>query len=156
MAKPTTRIERKTEEATLDLDSLVKQFMARQEAFNEFMDVIQLLHERGILTALKAALLRYEEVLSVVAEWLNSMGAQSPTNLLELVNILSKADVRGLSTLISAASKGAGAKAAEHPPTLEELMKSLEDEDVKRGLWVVVHILSEIGQLARADLTLTK
>jgi len=56
LAKPTARIERRTEEPTLDLDTLVKQFMSKQEAFNEFMDILQLLHERGILTAFKAAL----------------------------------------------------------------------------------------------------
>ncbi len=145
MAKPTARVERKTEEPTLDLDTLVKQFMTRQEAFNEFMDVIQLLHERGILTALKAALERYEDILGVIADWLNSMGSQSPTNLLELVNALGRADIQGLTSLISAASRGAAAHGDEQPPTLEALLKSLEEDDVKRGLWVVIKILREIG-----------
>lgn len=145
MAKPTAKVERKPEEPTLDLDVLVKQFVSRQDAFNEFMDVIQLLHERGILTAAKAALERYEDLMDVLADWLNSMGTQSPTNLLELVNNLAKADIRGLSTLISAASRGASAGVDKQPPSLEGLLKSLEEEDVKRGLWVVIQILREIG-----------
>jgi uncharacterized protein YjgD (DUF1641 family) len=145
MAKPTARVERKAEEPTLDLDTLVKQFVSRQEAFNEFMDVIQLLHERGILTALKAALERYEDLLGVLADWLNSMGTQSPANLLELVNTLTKANIRGLSSIISAASKGAATSGNKQPPSLEGLLKSLEEDDVKRGLWIVIQIVREIG-----------
>lgn len=149
LAKPTAKIERSTVEPTLDLDTLVKQFMSKQEAFNEFMDILQLLHERGILTAFKAALERYEDLLGVVADWLEGMGAQSPTNLFELLNAVAKADIQGLSVMISAVSKGAASTRSEQPPSLEALLKSLEDENVRRGLWAVIQTLKEIGSSGR-------
>jgi len=149
LAKPATRIERRTEEPTLDLDTLVKQFMGKQEAFNEFVDILQLLRDRGMLTAFKAVLERYEDLLGVVANWLEGMGAQSPTNLFELLNAVAKADVQGLGAMISAVSKGAASIRSERPPSLEVLLKSLEDENVRRGLWVVIQILKEIGSMSK-------
>lgn len=144
MAKPTARVEKKTEEQVFDLDAVAKQFVARQDALNELMDVLQLLHERGILVAIKTALERYEEVAGIFADWVNRGRIQSPTKMLETASELGKLDLQGLAVLVRALTE-AGKDMQSKPPTLDELLKSFEEEDVKRGFAFAINVLRRLG-----------
>jgi uncharacterized protein YjgD (DUF1641 family) len=146
LAKPTTRIERRVEESEIDLDKLMRSFAQKQNALNELIDVIELLHKTGILSALKAVLERYEELLDVLSEWLTRQGGY--TKLFELLNAFTQVDVQALSRMLRALSQAKEVKDA----SLSSLLRALEDEDVRRGLSMLLQIVKELGKKEQ-DLT---
>jgi uncharacterized protein YjgD (DUF1641 family) len=151
MAKPTARVDMKTEEQVVDLDSVIKLFAERQTAFYELMDIVQLLHERGILGAIKAALLRYHDLLDAFSGWLMLQGSDSPLKIFEVANSLKAIDVDGLSKILSAASRGVERGLRDQPADLYSLVKSFNDEDIKRGLRVIIEVLRELGAHAEPN-----
>jgi uncharacterized protein YjgD (DUF1641 family) len=117
-------------------------------------EVLQGLHERGLLELLRRALGSGDEVLTIAVDAARSPRTiQGIRNLLILTNMLADLDPERLKLLTSAvpASLAALEQESEPPGLLRLATQSMWNKDARRGLSAFIKMLAALGgKLARS------
>lgn len=125
-----------------------------QDAFTAEDDLartLQVLHESGTLRILTGLLGRFEDVMGVVLEQLDTQeGRNLNSNVLILGKLLARIDSDGLDRFVTALTDGLDAAGEtvsdpDGPPGFLGLTKRLHDDDVRRGLNAIITVLGSIG-----------
>ncbi len=119
------------------------------EALLSAYEVLQGLHDRGVLEMARGALGSRDKVLEVIVEAAKSPEAiRGMRNLLVLARLLGELDpavVEGLASAIPQAIAETQAR-QEDPPGLWSMIKSFGNRDSRRGLLLMTSILEAIGR----------
>ncbi|AHC50817.1 hypothetical protein SUSAZ_01615 [Sulfolobus acidocaldarius SUSAZ] len=103
-------------------DRLIEELTESREALEQFLKLINALHKAGILQFLNGVLMKFDENLTFLAEQ-NSMLIR---NVNEIYSILAgKEEVKDVK--------------------LSEIVRELNDPDVRRGLYLLLKLLKAIG-----------
>ena len=119
------------------------------EALLEAYEVLQGLHDRGILAALKGALGASDLMLeSAVAIVKTPEGIRTMGNLLLLARLLGRMEPELLDRFVGAIPEAInkGAAAQPNPPGLLSLAQKFGSKESRRGLAVAASILESIGK----------
>jgi uncharacterized protein YjgD (DUF1641 family) len=153
MAKPIT-LDRPTYDPRTELQSRLQAAPAEHaEAVLAALDVLQGLHDRGVLELMRGALGSSDKVLEIAVDAANSPGSiRSIRNLLLAVNLLGAIDPETLKIFTQAAPQGLKLMAQQsEPPSLWAIMKAfLWNRNIRRGLGALSVMLDAFGgSLAR-------
>lgn len=108
------------------LDGLIEQLTESKEALEQFLRLLNALQRSGILPLLTGIIEKFDENMAFLAE----QNATLIRNIDVIYSVLSgKEDVEDVS--------------------LKDLIKQLNDPDVKRGLYLVLRILKAIGSASK-------
>jgi uncharacterized protein YjgD (DUF1641 family) len=119
------------------------------EALLEAYEVLQGLHDRGILAALKGALGASDMVLESVVDVVKTPEAvRTMRNLLLLAKLLGNIEPELLGDIVGAVPEAvdSGAAAQTNPPGLLSLAQKFGSKESRRGLAVAASILESIGK----------
>jgi uncharacterized protein YjgD (DUF1641 family) len=108
------------------IDGLVEQLMESKEALEQFLKLINALQRSGILPLLVGIMEKFDENLAFLAEQ-NSMLIRNVSIIYGILN--GKEEAKDVS--------------------LSEIIKMLNDPDIKRGLYLVLKILKAIGSASK-------
>ncbi|MBA4017948.1 MAG: DUF1641 domain-containing protein [Pirellula sp.] len=117
------------------------------EALLAAYEVLQGLHDRGVLELLRGALGSSDKVLEIAVD-----AAKSPEsirgirNLMLLAKIVGEIDPVQLGNVTRAVPTALNAVNAAKPPSLWRLLTALWNKNVRRGLWLSITLLEAIGQ----------
>lgn len=130
-------------------DDLIRRIEAAPEehadAILEAYDLLESLHQKGILSALNGALRASDTVIDKVTDAVSSKEAVNAVRIgLLLGNLLSSVDVDRVHTLLTSPEKKS--------PSLLSLVGQMNNEDVRRGMSVGLSLLGVFGaSLARTE-----
>jgi uncharacterized protein YjgD (DUF1641 family) len=119
------------------------------EALLEAYEVLQGLHDRGILAALKGALGASDKVLESVTDIVKTPeGIRTIRNLLLLARLLGRIEPELLGGILGAVPEAVnkGAAAQPNPPGLLSLAQKFSGKESRRGLAAAADILESIGR----------
>ena len=128
------------------------------EALLAVYDILQGLHDRGILAAVKGLLSASDFLLETVVETAKTPEAiRTIRNLILLSKKLDSIDPELLGCLIDSVPKGlAQATKQTEPPGLFTLMQKFSSKDSRRGLAAAAEILETFGQSLSSGLPKAK
>jgi uncharacterized protein YjgD (DUF1641 family) len=119
----------------------------------EALLLIDLLHEKGVLQALVAALEHGSELLDIVVRQVDQPeGVGGLKNVIALVQGLGAMDARGLSGLLHGVAEGTKLAGTGERVTVNgvfDMMKLMHDPDVSAGFAFAFTLLKGIGQGVR-------
>src|SRR6516225_6577120 len=121
----------------------------RSEALLEAYEVLQGLHDRGILAALKGALGASDMVLESAVDVVKTPeGIRTMRNLLLLAKLLGNIEPELLGGIVGAVPEAInkGAAAQPNPPGLLSLAQKFSSKESRRGLAAAADILESIGR----------
>ncbi len=123
-------------------DDLIRRIEAapqeHADAILEAYDLLESLHEKGILSALNGALRASDTVIDKVTDAVSSKEAVNAVRIgLLLGNLLSSVEVDRIHTLLTSPEKKS--------PSLISLVGQMNNEDVRRGLSVGLSLLGVFG-----------
>lgn len=130
-------------------DDLIRRIEAapqeHADAILEAYDLLESLHQKGILSALNGALRASDTVIDKVTDAVSSKEAVNAVRIgLLLGNLLSSVDVDRVHTLLTSPEKKS--------PSLLSLVGQMNNEDVRRGMSVGLSLLGVFGaSLARTE-----
>ncbi|MED4877638.1 DUF1641 domain-containing protein [Anoxybacillus geothermalis] len=161
MAKPIATIQkRQMSEEEKRAEALAKLKAAvgdSEEAVRELLDVIEQLHESGLLEAASALLKSREKVAKIVVGQLNQKPVTTMINhAFALAGLASSLDPEKTAKLLEHIAEGA-MEAYEQTAVetkkigLFDLLKALNDPDVNRAIRFFLSVLKAIGQRLGAD-----
>jgi uncharacterized protein YjgD (DUF1641 family) len=118
------------------------------EALLAAYEVLEGLHEKGILDLLKGALSEGNTLIDTAVEVVKTPEAiRSIRNLLLLNKLLGEIDPELLSAMVQAIPKGlAQASATQEPPGLFSLLRRFSSADSRRAMGVGSALLESVGQ----------
>jgi uncharacterized protein YjgD (DUF1641 family) len=123
--------------------------VVHSEALLEAYEVLQGLHDRGILAALKGALGASDMVLESVVDVIKTPEAiRTMRNLLLLAKLLGNIEPELLGGILGAVPEvvNKGAAAQPNPPGLLSIAQKFSSKESRRGLEVAARILESIGR----------
>jgi uncharacterized protein YjgD (DUF1641 family) len=119
------------------------------EALLESYEVLQALHDRGILAAIKGALGASDTVIESVVDFVKTPESiRTIRNLLLLVKLLGNIEPELLSGVLGAVP-GALEKGGEkdtNPPSLISLAQRFANKESRRGMAVAAEVLEAVGR----------
>ena len=153
MARPIT-LDRPTYDARTELQARLRAAPAEHaEAVLAALDVLQGLHDRGVLELMRRALGSSDKVLEIAVDAVNAPGSiQSIRNLLLALNMLGAIDPETLKLFTQAAPQSLQLVAKQaKPPSLWTIMKAfLWNPNIRRSLGALTVMLDTFGgNLAR-------
>ncbi|HUB84008.1 MAG TPA: DUF1641 domain-containing protein [Bryobacteraceae bacterium] len=117
------------------------------EAIDSALDLLQLLHDRGVLDLLRALAGAGDQVVDIVATALNSPDAiRGMRNFLLLTKFFATIPPEVLGRLVQAATEGASREKSTDPPTLLQLMRRMNTPDARHGMAVLIDLLQSAGK----------
>jgi uncharacterized protein YjgD (DUF1641 family) len=121
------------------------------EAILAAYDLLAEAHRRGILDALQGAIRARDTIAGTVADYAaQPEGINAMRNLLALGKVLGAMDPEPLSRFSKEAYSALETHKLEQvPPTLWELFKRLRHPDTRRGLSLLMVLLSGVGRASR-------
>ena len=127
--------------------SLEKGVREREDALLAACDILQGLHDRGVLELAKGALGSSEKVLQILVDTANSPEMiRGIRNLMILAKMLSSIDPELLEGVQLAVQEGLDEAQKAKPPGLGQLAKKLMSSDSRRVLAASASILESIGK----------
>ena len=119
------------------------------DALLDSLEVLQALHDRGVLDVLRGALVAGDKILELLVVSLNSPESiRAIRNLLLVVKMAGAIDperLRVVTEAIPEALEPTGIPSAA-PPSLWSILKSFRDEDARRGLVFISDLLRALGK----------
>jgi uncharacterized protein YjgD (DUF1641 family) len=117
------------------------------EALLAAYEVLQGLHDRGVLELMRGALGSGEQVLEIAVNTARSpQSIRSLRNLLLLTNMIGQIDPVQLGNVTHAVPKALNAVGDAKPPSIWQFISALWDKNVRSGLWVSIGMLRAIGE----------
>jgi uncharacterized protein YjgD (DUF1641 family) len=122
------------------------------EALLESYDILQRLHDRGVLELAKGALGSSDKVLQILVDTGNSPEViRAIRNLMILAKILDTVDPELLESLERAIPKALMEAKTSKAPGLWELIKQASSTDTRRTLGVLINTLVAFGKGLRSE-----
>jgi uncharacterized protein YjgD (DUF1641 family) len=117
------------------------------EAVLSAFELLQLLHDRGVLNLARGILAAGSEIMDLVTTSLNTPGAiRSIRNVLLFSGVVGRLSPDKLSSALDAVNSETIRQAGQVPPGMLELFRRMRTEDCRRGLGVIISLLEEFGK----------
>lgn len=154
MAKPIKNIQRMpisdTAQKDQDLAEIQEALSEHKTAILETIDVLQGLHDRGILPLLNSLLKEGDKVLAIIVKELNKeQNSRVLENIVQLALIVGSLDLDRLKPIIGGVNAGLQEAAAQsdEQTSLLSLWKSLRDPEVQRAISILLNLLKGMGSV---------
>jgi uncharacterized protein YjgD (DUF1641 family) len=145
----------RTEERGTPTELLANDLEGSVESLRSFLELLRLLDERGLLRFSTGLLKEEEHVISVLTERLEPGEVRATLRNVEvLVRAFRDVDpetLRGLASGVPRALEEAHRAQEDRPVGWLEVMSTLRDPDVNRGVRMVLGFLRGIGQAAHEE-----
>lgn len=117
------------------------------EAIASALDLLQLLHDRGVLDLLRGLVGAGDQVVDIVTSALNTPEAiRGIRNFLLLTKFFATIPPEVLSGLVQTATDGAAREKSNQPPGLLQLVKRMNSEDSRHAMAVMLDLLEGVGK----------
>ena len=117
------------------------------EAIASALDLLQLLHDRGVLDLLRGLVGAGDQVVDILTTALNTPEAiRGIRNFLLLTKFFATIPPEVLNGLVQTATDGAVREKSNQPPTLLQLMKRMNNEDSRHAMAVMLDLLEGVGK----------
>ena len=117
------------------------------DAVESAYEVLQLLHDRGVLNLLRGLLGAGDRVIDSLVEAVDTPDSiRAIRNFLLLTKFFSNIPPEVLSSLVQAATEGAKREKSHKAPGLFELYRKLRNEDTRHALAVTLDLLESVGK----------
>ena len=155
MARPINRIKRLPESEDVrkqrDLEDIGQALSRHKTAVLEAIELVQGLHDRGILPLLNSLVAEGDKVLAIAVKELNRpQNARILENFVQLALLVGSLDLERLKPMLDSVNAGlqeaATGRASENRESLMSLFKTLRDPDVQRALSVLISFLKGMGR----------
>ena len=154
MAKPIKNIQRMpisdTAQKDQDLAEIQEALSEHKTAILETIDVLQGLHDRGILPLLNSLLKEGDKVLAIIVKELNKeQNSRVLENLVQLALLIGSLDLDRLKPITDGVNAGLQEAAAQsdEQTSLLSLWKSLRDPEVQRAISILLNLLKGMGSV---------
>lgn len=124
---------------------------AHDPAAEQLAELVDALHESGLLRVLTAAVRSYPELAGMAVTGLDPERLRTLVELGGLADVLTPEGTRRLVAGARAAATAADDAVTSEPPSLLALARSLNDPDVRRGAGAVVAALGAFGRAVAHD-----
>lgn len=158
MAKPTKEVKRFPISAEAkreqDLTEIEQALTEHKTAVLETIELLQRLHDRGILPLLNNLLAEGDQVLAIVMKELNKpQNSRVLENLVQLALMLGALDLDRMKPLVKGVNAGIeeAAVQTEEQTSLFRLWKSLRDPEIQRAMTVLTGFLKGMGSELAED-----
>jgi uncharacterized protein YjgD (DUF1641 family) len=121
------------------------------EAILSAFEVLQLLHDRGVLNLVRGLLAAGDELADIVTASLNTPESiRSIRNVLLLVKLLGSLPPEAVHNVSDALISATNGPAGQNPPGMLELFRRMRSENSRRGLAVTIELLEALGRGTQA------
>jgi uncharacterized protein YjgD (DUF1641 family) len=111
------------------------------------LEVLQLLHDRGVLNLVRGMLAAGGELVDIVTASLNTPESiRSIRNVLLLGKLLGSLPPEAVQSMLEAVTSATSRPAGQNPPGILELFRRMRTENSRRGLAVVLDVLEGFGR----------
>lgn len=119
----------------------------RAEALESALDLLQQLHQRGVLDLLRGLVGAGDQVVDIATAALNSPESiRGLRNFLLLTKFFATVPPEVLNRLAQTAAEGATREKSEQAPGLIHLLRRMNSADARHGLAVIIDLLEAIGK----------
>ncbi len=119
----------------------------RAEALDSALDLLQLLHERGVLDLLRGLVGAGDQVIDILTTALNTPEAlRGMRNFLLLTKFFATIPPEVLSGLVQTATDGAAREKSNEAPGLLHLVRRMNSEDSRHAMAVLLDLLEGVGK----------
>jgi uncharacterized protein YjgD (DUF1641 family) len=117
------------------------------EAIASALDLLQLLHDRGVLDLLRGLVGAGDQVVDILTSALNTPEAiRGIRNFLLLTKFFATIPPEVLSGLVQTATDGAAREKSNQPPGLLQLVKRMNSEESRHAMAVMLDLLEGVGK----------
>jgi len=117
------------------------------EAVDSALDLLQLLHDRGVLDLLRGLVGAGDQVVDILTTALNTPEAiRGIRNFLLLTKFFATIPPEVLGRLVQTATDGAAREKSNEAPGLLQLMRRMNSEDARHGMAVLLDLLEGVGK----------
>jgi uncharacterized protein YjgD (DUF1641 family) len=117
------------------------------EAVDSALDLLQLLHDRGVLDLLRGLVGAGDQVVDILTTALNTPEAiRGIRNFLLLTKFFATIPPEVLGRLVQTATDGAAREKSNEAPGLLQLMRRMNSEDARHGMAVLLDFLEGVGK----------
>lgn len=117
------------------------------EAVLSAFEVLQLLHDRGVLNLVRGLLDAGDELVDMVTASLNTPESiRSIRNVLLLTRLLGSLPPETVHSVLNAVTSATNCPAARTPPGMLELFRRMRTDNSRRGLAVAIDMLEALGK----------
>jgi uncharacterized protein YjgD (DUF1641 family) len=117
------------------------------DAVESAYEVLQLLHDRGVLNLLRGLLGAGDRVVETVVEAVDTPESiRSIRNFLLLTQFFANIRPAVLNSLVQAATEGAHREKSRKAPGFFELYRRLRNEDTRHALAVTLDLMESVGK----------
>jgi uncharacterized protein YjgD (DUF1641 family) len=118
------------------------------EAILSALEVLQLMHDRGVLDLMRGLLGAGDELVNIVAASLKTpQSVQSMRNLLLLASLLSSVSPEIIQSVVDSVISATSRRAGQDAPGLLELFRKMRSENSRRGLAVAIDVIEALGKV---------
>ena len=119
----------------------------REDAVQSAYELLQLLHERGILNLLRGLVGAGDHLVDTVAEALDTPETvRAIRNFLLLTKFFGSIRPDVLNSLVQAATEGAKREKSHKAPGIFELLRRLRNEDSRHALALMLDLVESVGR----------
>jgi uncharacterized protein YjgD (DUF1641 family) len=120
----------------------------RTEAILSALEVLQLMHDRGVLDLMRGLLGAGDELVNIVTASLKTpQSIRSMRNLLLLASLLSSVSPEVIQSIVDSLISATNQRAGQDAPGLLELFRRMRSENSRRGLAVAVDLIEALGKV---------
>jgi uncharacterized protein YjgD (DUF1641 family) len=117
------------------------------EAILSALEVLQLLHDRGVLNLVRGLLAAGDELVDIVTASLNTPESiRSIRNALLLARLLGSLPPEAVHSVLDAVTSATNRPTGQNPPGILELFRRMRSENSRRGLAVAIDVLEALGK----------
>jgi uncharacterized protein YjgD (DUF1641 family) len=117
------------------------------EAIDSALDLLQLLHDRGVLDLLRGLVGAGDQVVDILTTAVNTPEAiRGIRNFLLLTKFFATIPPEVLSGLVQTATDGAAREKSNNAPGLLHLLRRMNSEDSRHALAVMLDLLEGVGK----------
>lgn len=152
MAEPIKRIERKPlsveAEKKRDLEEIQHALTEHKTAILETIELLQGLHDRGILPLLNSLLAEGDKVLAIAMKEINKpQNSRVIENAVQLALMAGSLDLERLKPILDGVNAGLkeAAPQTDEQTSLLNLLKALRDPEVQRAVTILISFLKGMG-----------
>lgn len=117
------------------------------DAVQSAFELLQLLHDRGVLDLLRGLLGAGDQLIDAMVEAVDTPESiRAIRNLLVLTKVLGSIPPETLNGLVQAATEGARREKSRKAPGFFELYRRLRNENSRRALGVTLDLVESVGK----------
>ena len=118
------------------------------EAILSALEVLQLMHDRGVLDLMRGLLGAGDELVNIVTASLTTpQSIRSMRNLLLLTSLLSSVSPEVIQSIVDSVISAMNRRAGQDAPGLLELFRRMRSENSRRGLAMAIDLVEALGKV---------